>query len=209
MGKRQEITRAIATFLFPPLGYLIMKFYWHTSRKKFHIEREITRDQYIIACWHGELLLIPQIYRHIHKTQPASGIISRHFDGEIIARILNYFHIMPLRGSSSKGAKQVLLEAFRTLKKGNDILLTPDGPRGPRHKVSDGALALAIRGKLPLCTINFTCDRYWQLNSWDRFVIPKPFSRIDIYIKVLDLKERDMESARTYLKKKMLQNTIN
>ena len=209
MGKTQKITRAIAKFLFPPLGYLIMKFYWHTSRKKFHIEGEITPGQYIIACWHSELLLVPQVYRHIHKKQPASGIISRHFDGEMIARILNYFHIMPLRGSSSKGAKQVLLEAFRTLKKGNDILLTPDGPRGPRHKISDGALALSLRGKLPLCTINFTCDRYWQLNSWDRFVIPKPFSRIDIYIKVLDLKERDMESARTYLKKKMLQNTIN
>lgn len=208
MGKTKDITRAIAKFLFPPLGYLLMKFYWHTSRKRFHIEGEVTRDQYIIACWHGELLLSPQIYRYIHKTQPAFGIISRHFDGEMIARVLNYFHIMPLRGSSSKGAKQVLLEAFRAIKKGNDLLVTPDGPRGPRHKVSDGALALAIKGKLPLCTINFTCDRYWQLDSWDRFVIPKPFSRIDFYIKVLDLKDMDMESARTYLKKKMLQNTI-
>jgi len=113
-----------------------------------------------------------------------------------------------LRGSSSKGAKQVLLEAFRALKQGNDLLVTPDGPRGPRHQISDGAIALALKGNLPIFTVNFTCDRYWQLNSWDRFVIPKPFSKIDFYLKVLDLRELDMYQAKSFLTAKMLENTI-
>lgn len=208
MGKKKDITRAIAKVILPPLGYLLMRFYWHTSKKSFHIEGEITQDQGVIVCWHGELLLSPQAYRHIHKRQPASGIISRHFDGEMIARILEYFHISPLRGSSSRGAKQVLLEAFRALKKGDDLLVTPDGPRGPRHEISDGALALAMKGKLPIYTVNFTCKRYWQLNSWDRFAIPKPFSKIDFHIKVVHLNNMELDEAKAYLTEKMLEDTI-
>lgn len=209
MGKTKKLTRTIAKFLFPPLGYLLMRFYWHTSKKAFHIDGEITDDQYVVVCWHGELLLSPQAYRHFHKTQSSSGIISRHFDGEMIAKILHYFGITALRGSSSRGAKQVLLEAFRALKRGDDLLVTPDGPRGPRHEVSDGALALAVKGKLPICTVNFTCDKYWQLNSWDRFVIPKPFTNIEFHIKILDIKDMEMESARSYLTEKMLEHTIH
>ena len=208
MGKTKNFTRAIAKVVAPPLGYLLMRFYWVTSKKSFHIQGELTQDQYVVVCWHGELLLSPQAYRHFHKTQSSSGIISRHFDGEMIARILNYFNISALRGSSSRGAKQVLLEAFRALKRGDDLLVTPDGPRGPRHVVSDGALALAVKGKLPICTVNFTCERYWQLESWDRFVIPKPFSSIDFHIKILDIKGMEMEHARKYLTEKMLEDTI-
>ena len=208
MGMTKKISRAIAKVVVPPLGYLLMRFFWHTSKKSFHIEGELSQEQYVLVCWHGELLLSPQAYRYYHKTQPSSAIISKHFDGEMIARVLSFFKIKALRGSSSKGAKQVLLEAFRALKSGNDLLITPDGPRGPRHEVSDGALGLAMKGKVPLCTINFTCDRYWQLNSWDRFVIPKPFSRIDFHINILDIKDMEMESARRYLTGKMLEHTI-
>ncbi|UFH59047.1 lysophospholipid acyltransferase family protein [Sulfurovum mangrovi] len=208
MAKRKDITRAIAKVILPPLGYLLMRFYWYTSRKSFHIEGEVTQDPGVIVCWHGELLLSPQAYRHFHKKQSASGIISRHFDGEMIARVLEYFYITPLRGSSSRGAKQVLLEAFRALKKGDDLLVTPDGPRGPRHEVSDGAVALAVKGKLPIYAVNFTCKRYWQLGSWDRFVVPKPFSTIDFHIKVLQMDGMELDEAKAYLTDKMLEHTI-
>lgn len=205
---RKDFFRTIGKYVIPPLGYCLMRFYWYTSKKSFHIQGEISQKQYVVVCWHGELLLSPQAYRYFHKTQSSSGIISRHFDGEIIARILALFHITPLRGSSSKGAKQVLLEAFRALKKGDDLLVTPDGPRGPRHEISDGALALALKGNLPICTVNFVCDRYWQINSWDRFVIPKPFSKIDFYLNILDIKGLEMEKAKSYLTEKMLEHTI-
>jgi len=208
MGTLKQFSRSVAKIIVPPLGYLLMRFYWRTCKKTFHIEGEITQDQYVVVCWHGELLLSPQAYRYFHNTQSSSGIISRHFDGEMIARILQYFHISPLRGSSSKGAKQVLLEAFRALKQGDDLLVTPDGPRGPRHQISDGAIALALKGNLPIFTVNFTCNRYWQLNSWDRFIIPKPFSKIDFYLKVLNLRELDMDQAKSFLTAKMLENTI-
>lgn len=204
----KQLFRGIAKVIVPPLGYLLMRFYWFTSKKRFHLKGEITQEQSIVVCWHGELLISPQAYRHIHKTQLASGIISRHFDGEMIARILGYFSIKPLRGSSSRGAKQVLLEAFRALKKGDDLLVTPDGPRGPRHVVSDGAIALAHKAKAPVMVVNYLPSSYWQLKSWDRFLIPKPFSSIDIHIEQVSLKDMEFEEARGYLTQKMLEHTV-
>ena len=204
----KSVLRSIGKVVLPPLGYMLMRFYWHTCSKNFHMHGNITQEQCIVVCWHGELLMSPQAYRYIHKHSHASGIISRHFDGEMIARILQFFTISPLRGSSSRGAKQVLLEAFRALKKGDDLLVTPDGPRGPRHHISDGAVALAHKAKAPILTINYTVSSYWQLNSWDKFVIPKPFSKIDFYIQSISLDGMELEEAKSYLSTKMLEHTI-
>ena len=186
-----------------------MRFYWYTSKKNFHVTGEITQEQSIVVCWHGELLMSPQAYRYFHKKQLASGIISRHFDGEMIARILMLFSIVPLRGSSSRGAKQVLLEAFRALKKGDDLLVTPDGPRGPRHTISDGAIALAHKAKAPVLTVNYIPKAYWQLGSWDKFVIPKPFSTIDFYLENVSLEGMELDEARNFLSDKMLAHTVH
>ncbi|MGB5505894.1 MAG: lysophospholipid acyltransferase family protein [Sulfurovum sp.] len=205
----KTLSRSIAQVILPPLGYLLMRFYWYTSKKNFHVTGEITQDQSIVVCWHGELLMSPQAYRYFHKKQLASGIISRHFDGEMIARILMYFSIVPLRGSSSRGAKQVLLEAFRALKKGDDLLVTPDGPRGPRHTISDGAIALAHKAKAPVLTVNYIPSAYWQLGSWDKFVIPKPFSSIDFYLENVSLEGMELDEARKFLRDKMLAHTVH
>lgn len=205
----KKLSRSIAAVILPPLGYLLMRFYWYTSKKNFHITGEITQEQSIVVCWHGELLMSPQAYRYFHKKQLASGIISRHFDGEMIARILMYFSIVPLRGSSSRGAKQVLLEAFRALKKGDDLLVTPDGPRGPRHTISDGAIALAHKAKAPVLTVNYVPTSYWQLGSWDKFVIPKPFSTVDFYLENVSLEGMELDEARKFLSDKMLAHTVH
>ena len=204
----KTLSRNLAKVILPPLGYLLMRFYWYTSKKHFHLKGPITQDQSIVVCWHGELLLSPQAYRFFHKKQLASGIISRHFDGEMIARILGYCSIVPLRGSSSRGAKQVLLEAFRALKKGDDLLVTPDGPRGPRHAISDGAIALAHKAKAPVLTVNYIPKAYWQLKSWDKFVIPKPFSTIDFYLENVSLEGMELDEARSFLREKMLVHTV-
>ncbi len=205
----KTLSRSLAQVILPPLGYLLMRFFWVTTKKNFHITGEITQDQSIVVCWHGELLMSPQAYRYFHKKQLASGIISRHFDGEMIARMLMYFSISPLRGSSSRGAAQVLLEAFRALKKGDDLLVTPDGPRGPRHSISDGAIALAHKAKAPVLTVNYIPKAYWQLGSWDKFVIPKPFTTIDFYLENVSLEGMKLDEARKFLSDKMLAHTVH
>jgi lysophospholipid acyltransferase (LPLAT)-like uncharacterized protein len=204
----KQFLRKAGARVFPWIVYGIMRILWYTTSKKFHQITPIDERQHICVTWHGELLMTPQAYRKIHPSHKASAIISQHFDGQIIAPTLEFLGIRPLRGSSKKGAKKVLLEAFRAVKAGEEVLITPDGPRGPRHTMSDGAIGLAQKSKLPVFIMNYRCSSYWQLGSWDRFVIPKPFSRIDFYMQSLSLEGMSAEEAKRFLHQKMMEHTI-
>lgn len=204
----KDLLRQAGKVVVPPLVYMIMRFIWYTSSKKFHYITPIGKEQHVCVCWHNELLMSPQAYRYIHKKQPASAIISAHFDGSLMASTLQMLGIRPLRGSSKKGARQVLLQAFKSIKSGEEVLITPDGPRGPRHFMSDGAIGIALKSRLPIFVMNYKAKNYWQLKSWDRFVIPKPFSKIDFYIQSISFEGMDLEEAKQYLSEKMLENTI-
>ncbi|BAF73138.1 lysophospholipid acyltransferase family protein [Sulfurovum sp. NBC37-1] len=200
--------RTVAKVILPPLLYVLMRIIWFSTSKKFHFISLVGEEQHVCVCWHGELFMSPQAYRKIHKTRPASAIISSHFDGSLIAGTLKLFHIRPLRGSTKKGARQVLLQAFKSIKAGEEVLITPDGPRGPRHSMSDGAVGIALKSGLPIFIMNFTAENYWQLKSWDRFVIPKPFSKVDFYLQSVSLEGMDFEEAKAYLSERMLEHTI-
>jgi lysophospholipid acyltransferase (LPLAT)-like uncharacterized protein len=204
----KDILRGAAKVIVPPLVYFLMRILWWTSSKKFHFISPVSDAQHVCVCWHGELLMSPQAYRKIHRKQPASAIISSHFDGSLIAGTLQLLGIRPLRGSTKKGAKQVLLQAFKSIKKGEEVLITPDGPRGPRHSMSDGAVGIALKSDLPIFIMNFTAEKYWQLKSWDRFVIPKPFTKVDFYLQSITLEGMSFDEAKAYLSKRMLEHTI-
>jgi len=204
----KHFLRKLGQLIIPPFVYMLMRIIWVTTRKKFHYITEIDTQQHVCVAWHGELFMSPQAYRHIHKKHPASAIISSHFDGALIARTLQFLKIRPLRGSTRKGARQVLLQAFKSIKSGEEVLITPDGPKGPRHTMSDGVVGIALKSNLPIFVMNFTAQKYWQLNSWDKFVIPKPFSRVDFYIQSISLDGMALEEAKSYLSAKMLEHTI-
>jgi len=204
----KDFLRYVGQFVIPPLAFVLMRFMWYTTSKKFHFLTAIDEKQHVCVTWHGELFMSPQAYRHVHKKHPASAIISSHFDGSLIAKTLQYLDIRPLRGSTKKGARQVLLQAFKSIKAGEEVLITPDGPRGPRHNMSDGAIGIALKSKLPIFVMNYTAKSYWQMKSWDNFVIPKPFTTIDFYMQSISLDGMDLEEAKMYLRKKMLEHTI-
>jgi len=204
----KDILRGVAKVIVPPLVYFLMRIIWWTSSKKFHFISPVSDAQHVCVCWHGELFMSPQAYRKIHKKQPASAIISSHFDGSLIAGTLQLLGIRPLRGSTKKGARQVLLQAFKSIKKGEEVLITPDGPRGPRHSMSDGAVGIALKSDLPIFIMNFTAEKYWQLKSWDRFVIPKPFTKVDFYLQSVTLEGMSFDEAKAYLSERMLEHTI-
>ena len=204
----KNILRQAGQIVVPPLVYLLMRIIWFTSTKKFHFISPVGDEQHVCVCWHGELLMSPQAYRKIHKKHKASAIISSHFDGSLISSTLNLLGIRSLRGSSSKGAKQVLLQAFKSIKSGEEVLITPDGPRGPRHHMSDGAIGIALKSKLPIFVMSYKAKNYWQLNSWDKFVIPKPFTKVDFYLQSICLEGMELNEAKEYLSRKMLENTI-
>jgi lysophospholipid acyltransferase (LPLAT)-like uncharacterized protein len=129
----------------------------------------------VLVLWHGQML--PLLWAH---RQPTGVMISEHRDGEIIARIVERFGFFGVRGSSSRGGVRALLEGVQVLKRGADMAITPDGPRGPRHSFAPGALVLAHRAGVPVVSLVAHVDRKWQLRSWDGFEIPKPFARITI-----------------------------
>jgi lysophospholipid acyltransferase (LPLAT)-like uncharacterized protein len=130
----------------------------------------------VMVLWHGEML--PLLY--YHRNRGIAVLVSEHGDGEIIARILRDFGFRLIRGSTSRGAARALIAVDRELRVGVDVGITPDGPRGPRHSVAPGALLAAHRAGAKLMPLAATASAFWQLATWDRFIIPKPFARITI-----------------------------
>jgi len=188
--------------------YIVMRLFWFTYRKKYHFIDKPIEGQCMAITWHSELLVSPQVYRKLRKKQLTSAIIAQHHDGELIARTLKVLNIMALRGSSRRGAKSVLINAIKALKDGYSVMITPDGPKGPRYSMNDGAVALALRAKLPLMVVNYKPHSYWQVPSWDRFIIPKPFTTLEIYHQVLDIQGMNREDAKKYLQEQMKQYSI-
>ena len=201
-------SRKIGVMLIPPIIFMVMKLLWFTYRKKYYYIDAPIEGQCMAVTWHAELLISPQVYRKLRKQQITSAIIAQHHDGELIARTLGFLNILPLRGSSRRGAKSVLINAIKALKKGHSIMITPDGPKGPRYSMSDGAVALALRTNLPLMIVNYKPNSYWKLKSWDQFVIPKPFSKLNIYHQVIELNEMKKEDAKKYLQEQMKQHSL-
>ena len=134
------------------------------------------KEPIVFTLWHGQML--PLLW--FHRNQGVAVLVSEHSDGEIIARILEWMGYALIRGSTSRGAGRALIGLTRTLKDGSDVAITPDGPRGPRHKFAPGAVVAANRADVPIVPTVAHVEKCWQLSSWDGFVIPKPFARITI-----------------------------
>ena len=158
-----------------------------------------------MACWHGELLMIPYAYKRYRKTPNVKIIISDHFDGTLIAKTFSHFGYGNIRGSSTRNAARALLGAIKELKNGVDLGISPDGPKGPRHSVADGIVVMAQKAKVKIVLVEIKPSSYWQLKSWDKFVIPKPFGLISYYISdMIDVSEMDLADAKELIQKRLL-----
>ena len=134
------------------------------------------RRPMVFALWHGDML--PLLYQH--RGEGVTVLISEHRDGELIARVAESLGFRTVRGSTTRGASRALVGLARELRDGHDIAVTPDGPRGPARSFAPGALIAAQRARAPVIAVGLAARRAWRLASWDRFVIPKPFSRVCI-----------------------------
>ena len=131
------------------------------------------RVQGLYIFWHDQQLAAMWHYRR----RGACALISRHRDGEYIARVAQSLGIRTVRGSSTRGGSAALKELVDLARAGWAVALTPDGPRGPRHRVKPGILYLAQRTGLPIRGLAIGFSSFWTLRTWDRFRVPKPFSR--------------------------------
>jgi lysophospholipid acyltransferase (LPLAT)-like uncharacterized protein len=133
-------------------------------------------ESVIVVFWHGEGLTIGWTHRH----RGFAPLVSTHADGEIVARVVESLGYRTVRGSSTRGGMRALIEMARLLEEGVSVALTPDGPRGPYHVFSPGALTLARRTGRPIIALSADADRAWRLRSWDRYLVPKPFALVTI-----------------------------
>lgn len=124
----------------------------------------------ILAFWHDQLLLMARGYRG----PGASVLISASRDGEYIARTMEHFGIGSVRGSSTRGGRAAFREMLELAKAPLDLVITPDGPKGPRHQVKEGVVQLARLSGRPVVPMAFACSRGHRFNSWDRFLLPLP-----------------------------------
>ncbi|MHB8217198.1 MAG: lysophospholipid acyltransferase family protein [Candidatus Sulfotelmatobacter sp.] len=128
----------------------------------------------IVSFWHA--CMIPATY--VCRDIGVRVMSSNSYDGEYMGRIIRKFGFVAVKGSSTRNAVRALLGLRRALHEGWTVAFTLDGPRGPRRKVKPGPVALARSSGVPLSAFHMAVDSAWVLNSWDRLIIPKPFSRV-------------------------------
>lgn len=131
---------------------------------------------WLLTLWHGHLLPLTWLHREVGM----SVMISEHSDGEIIARICERWGYRTVRGSTTRGAGRALLNMIRDLEGGREFAITPDGPRGPAGVAQAGALLASQRSGAPIVPARVDCQSAWHLGGWDRFMIPKPFTRVTV-----------------------------
>lgn len=155
------------------------------------------QEGFIGAFWHGRMLLMPFAYpgRCMHV------LISSHRDGEIIANVMKRFGFHLVRGSSRRGGYGAMREMLHLLKDNKHLGITPDGPKGPAEQLKPGVAELARLSGKAVIPVTFSASSVIRATSWDRFILPYPFSRGLLYIgePVRYVKGEDMEEFRLRL----------
>lgn len=206
---RKRMLRTLALWFIPPIGTLLIRFIYLTNKKRFHLPEVIPSEPVVFAFWHGDLLMQPYLYYQFRQSPKANVLISDHFDGQIIARIMRFFNLGTIHGSTTRGGAKVLIQGLKSLSEGYDIGITPDGPKGPRHEVSDGVVVMAQKRKAKVIVYSCVPSVFWQLPSWDRFTVPKPFGTLDFYAsEPIDLEGMDMESAKSLIKERLMEHAL-
>ena len=136
---------------------------------------------YIITSWHNRILFFPLMFSKKHR-KITYALISPSRDGSHMANYIKQLGINTIRGSSSKRAAIALSRGIELVRKGFNLGITPDGPRGPRYKCKQGPVIVASATGRKILPISLNYAKYWELNNWCRFRIPKPFSKIEVVV---------------------------
>lgn len=162
----------------PPIGFAYIRLLHRTMRIEFRGKEALeearrAEGRYILAFWHSRFVLMPYAY-------PGPRLVvlsSHHRDAEMLVRILRRFGLDIARGSSTRGGAAGLRSILRKTKAGYDVGFTPDGPRGPRRRVTPGVITLARLSGLPIIPVTYSAAPARRLRSWDRTLVPRFFSK--------------------------------
>jgi lysophospholipid acyltransferase (LPLAT)-like uncharacterized protein len=185
-----------------PLGLILRA--WGASLR-FHASPETLRmlrkidEPVAFVLWHNRLFLTSEIFRRYRSGRSIYGLVSASKDGAWLSAFFSLVGIRTVRGSSSKLGREAVNALVEVMRAGNDIGITPDGPRGPLYEFKAGGLIVARRVRAPMLLLGAAFESSWQLRSWDRFFLPKPFSSVYLHCERVDpanLQDRD-EAAET------------
>ncbi|HEX67725.1 MAG TPA: DUF374 domain-containing protein [bacterium] len=162
------------------LPYLII-FYLHiiayTIRWKGKLKLPSTN--FILAFWHNRLFLFLAFYIRYLKELPFYALVSPSRDGEIIARVAEKLGIKTIRGSSGHFSPASAKKMLKVLNRRGNLIIIPDGPRGPRYKVKEGIIRISQKSAKPIQPLRFSPKRFIAFPSWDKLILPLPFSQIE------------------------------
>jgi lysophospholipid acyltransferase (LPLAT)-like uncharacterized protein len=139
-------------------------------------ELEKKKSNYVLAFWHGSMLLS----WYIHRGHDLVALISKSKDGDLLSNLLKYWNYTVVRGSSTEGGEIALGILIDYAKNNKSIIITPDGPKGPRHKLKAGAVITAKKSGIPLILMGVGFKYKKHLSSWDKFEVPRLFSEAEI-----------------------------
>ena len=174
----ESLRKKLVARLGPSLAYWTIRILGRTMRFE-EVHPEIPRSlrerkiHGIGAFWHGRLLMMPLAY----KGEKLSFLVSPHRDGQIVGRALERFGFQAILGSTNRKGFAAFKQMLKASREGSDIALVPDGPRGPRYRVQIGVIELAKLTGRPVVPMTFSASRRKTFNTWDRFLLPYPFSR--------------------------------
>jgi lysophospholipid acyltransferase (LPLAT)-like uncharacterized protein len=195
--------------IIPYLGFLFISIgrtlRWESSGHQYLQEARDRGQRVIFAFWHNRILTSTWYWRN----RGIVAMTSMNLDGEYIARVLRMYGYEAARGSSSRGGLGALIEMERCLAEGKDVAFTVDGPRGPCYLVKPGAVLLAKRTGCPILCFHISSSRHLQMNSWDRFQIPAPFSRAVVLMAPLIWVPPDADMDGLQAKQREMQQVLD
>jgi len=166
-------------------------------------------ERFILAFYHRRLVMMPLAYpfHRLDKEGDSRGVailVSHSRDGERTAAAWSWFGIRPVRGTASHGGAQALVKLIRTVKEGWDLGITVDGPRGPAQEVKPGVVAISRKTGAWIVPVCVAYERAWALPSWDRMLVPRPFSGVVVrYGEPFKVEGADDEPCRERLAREL------
>ncbi|WP_020675692.1 lysophospholipid acyltransferase family protein [Geopsychrobacter electrodiphilus] len=162
----------------PPLAVVIIRLLHLTLRCQVLGQERLTQQwekgqNVILSFWHDQLLMMALGY----PGKKSRILISASKDGELIARVMRFFGQDAVRGSSNRGGREAFKHLLKIASEPTDLVITPDGPKGPRHQIKDGVVQLARLTGRPVIPMSFVASRGHRFASWDRFLLPYPLAR--------------------------------
>ena len=168
------------------VGFRILQLWALTLRYKIEdragVVGKVTAQNYIASLWHNRLLIFPFVLRRFFPDRHGAALISASRDGELLADAIKRFDYDIVRGSSSRLGASAILQLSQTLASGRDVVITPDGPRGPVYELGPGIVFLAQKSGAAVVPVNIEYSSCWRLKSWDRFILPRPFAKVHVII---------------------------